>query len=349
VARLIISIPGEGRLRDVFSSPQNGLLFQAAKEKQANALTVLDKVEVHLTVEQNHTMELLIAKILSYLADRLPEKYPLILDPSVSTESYQWILFAVQFFLIDERKKKIVLENYAGLRQLLMAQLVPAAKHGGNRQALIQLFAVASLRYAKMASAILQDTELVDALLSDAEIRLNEETIVLDREGRYTGAVLLLLNSLCLTNGEFAVKMAKDARLLAKLKKAMHLKMYDMCRRPLVAIIGTLIKDAPFPPDQSTGETFRRAMFDLIVAVRLQWPTSSLIASQIIKKIIDDADAEFHVGSHDFTSTDHNKLTDRQTDERTCVCVCVSVRGSILTGCFLLDICHRKQTDGDID
>ena len=132
VARLLVGLPGDGRMRDMFALGPHGLLNFSVKEKQAHAMTVLDKCDVHLTEAQSHAVELVLSRLLSYLGERLPAKYPVILD--TATESYQWLLFAAQFMLIDERKKKIVLDHYTGLRQLLMAQLTPVVRPGGNRQ-----------------------------------------------------------------------------------------------------------------------------------------------------------------------------------------------------------------------
>ncbi|OQV12153.1 Ubiquitin carboxyl-terminal hydrolase 34 [Hypsibius exemplaris] len=301
VARLMVSLPGEPRMKDVFCSNQNSMLSIAVKERQANAATALDKIDLHLTAEQSQTVETLIDAVLGYLGERLPQKHPLILEPTLSNESYQWILFAVQFLLVDEDKQLIVHRNFVGggLRALLMAHLVPTpagtfSKQSGNRQALLQVLAVAALHCPAMTTALIEDAQLIDILLTDVEVRPTDDAMTLEREGRYTGAALLLLNALCLTDGEFACRMAEDPRLLAKLKKAMHLKFYDMCRRPLLAIIGTLVGDAPYPPERSrSGDAFRRAMYNLIAAIRAQWPTITLVASHIVRKIIEGSDDDF--------------------------------------------------------
>ena len=132
VARLLVGLPGDGRMRDMFALGPHGMLNFVVKEKQANAMTVLDKCDVHLTEAQSDAVESLLSRLLSYLGERLPAKYPVILD--TATESYQWLLFAAQFMLIDETKKQIVLDHYTRLRQLLLAQLTYAVSPSENLQ-----------------------------------------------------------------------------------------------------------------------------------------------------------------------------------------------------------------------
>lgn len=178
------------------------------------------------------------------------------------------------------------------LRKLLLSQMSPLARHGGNRQALLQLLAaVCHGTDDKITETVVQDKELLDCLLSDVELRPNEEPVILEREGRTTGALLCLLEQLCSNNVEFLTAMAKDSRLLSKLRKGMHLKLYEMCKRPMMSLVSILIKNTP----EGGGEAFRKQMLDLIISVRTQWPNSLIIANQLARRIVDGAPEEFQV------------------------------------------------------
>ena len=146
-----------------------------------------------------------------------------------------------------------------------------------------------------MANRVIQDGELIDRLLADVEIRPTDEAAVLDREGRYTGAVLLLLNALCLTNGLFAARMAEDPRLLVKVKKAMSRKIQDYCRKPLIMMVSTLISDAPYPADRAYGEIFRKTLYYLIFTCEDVGLARDKIFIIVVRKLIDRVDEAFLV------------------------------------------------------
>ena len=186
-------------------------------------------------------------------------------------------------------------QHYITLRKLLLSQMSPSARHGCNRQALLQLLTAVchnnNTNKDDYRSRVIQDKELLDCLLSDVELRTNEEPVILEREGRTTGALLALIEQLCLNNDDFLTAMAKDSRLLAKLRKGMHLKLYEMCKRPMVALLTILIKNT----EAAVGETFRKQMLDVIISVKAQWPASMIITNQLARRIVDGAPEEFQV------------------------------------------------------
>lgn len=135
----------------------------------------------------------------------------------------------------------------------------------------------------------------MDHLLAELKLRGNEDCVMLENIGRYTGATLYLLSVLCSCDGVFAGELAEDPRLLAKLQLAMSIKVHESCRRPLIAIIDTLINQAPYPANSRSGEQFRKGLFVTVWAVRTQWPAMNMIITPISKKIMEGADDEFQV------------------------------------------------------
>lgn len=133
VARLLVSLTGEPKLREIFGSCQNGLLLQAAKEKSANMVTAADKGEFRFDDEQHEWIQTVIRTVLQSF-QVIQMKFPTVLDPVTSTESYQWIMFALQFLMIEPCEKAQILNKYDFLRGLLVQQLSPDVRFGGNRQ-----------------------------------------------------------------------------------------------------------------------------------------------------------------------------------------------------------------------
>lgn len=160
----------------------------------------------------------------------------------------------------------------------------------------MQLLAAAVHRFPPLVTTVTRDRDLLNRLLDDLKLRGNEDSPFWESYGRYTGASLFLFNVLCQQDGEFAAELAEDPRLLSKLQIAMSLKLHECCRRPLMAIIDTLINHAPYPPGRKPGENFRKALFAAMWAVRSQTnPATNMLISPISKRLMDGGDEDFQV------------------------------------------------------